>query len=152
MHITPLCLCFLSLNLYKKSYLKGVVLPDLVERGEAHKVYRRREPTSEELELLSRTRPLTLSQRKRRGALGPGKRPPLLKSGRIHEWLWSITERGRTAPLEREKSDLELGLIYDKDKKPKKSKDGDGFYEPGTVSESELMTEKEILEAAKKWS
>ncbi|GJJ12589.1 hypothetical protein Clacol_006832 [Clathrus columnatus] len=97
-------------------YLKTVVLPDLVERGEAEKIVNRRDPTPEELDLIKHTKPLTLRQRKMRGAIGPGKQPPLYVNKQVQEWLWNITEQGQDTPPERELSDLRFGLLYDKDK------------------------------------
>ncbi|KAF8487599.1 hypothetical protein JB92DRAFT_3021756 [Gautieria morchelliformis] len=72
-------------------YLKSVVLPDLEKRDEIVKVYHTRPPTPEEREIAAALKPPTRSQRKRRGAVGPGKQPTRLNSsGGVNEWVWRV--------------------------------------------------------------
>ena len=94
-------------------YLKGVVLPDLEKRNEIVKVHQTRSPTPEEREIAATLKPPTLSQRKRRGAVGPGKQPTRLTSGgEVSEWVWRLKtteDYDREAFLaERERQNKEL--------------------------------------------
>lgn len=121
-------------------------MPDLEDRKHVVKIVRRREPTPEEREIIAHTKPLSLSQRKRRGALGPGRRPPLCQGGMIKEWLWEITEEGRNTPPEKEMSDLKLGLVYDERRRPPKPRPNasNDFFEPKTPLKNNMRrTRKE---------